>query len=139
MHAHLLSTQSVLNTFDTGFKSTQNRIEIKILVSSQLYNSSVSNSDQKHDSRLHLVFAEDFRLTHCLEFYSIICETETLGLSKNSLQEEAKRTIFFFVTTSLNVSFIWLSTSIGIVGLVYMITVNIISLELLTRTKVRDQ
>ena len=30
MHAHLLSTQSVLDTFDTGFESTRNRIEIKI-------------------------------------------------------------------------------------------------------------
>ena len=37
MHAHLLSAQSVLDTFDTGFKSTRNRIEIKILVSSQPY------------------------------------------------------------------------------------------------------
>ena len=37
MHAHLLSTQLVLDTFDTGFKSTRNRIEIKILVSSQTY------------------------------------------------------------------------------------------------------
>ena len=37
MHAHLLSTQSVLDTFDTGFRSTRNRIEVKILVSSQPY------------------------------------------------------------------------------------------------------
>ena len=37
MHAHLLSTQLVRDTFDTGFKSTQNRIEIKILVLSQPY------------------------------------------------------------------------------------------------------
>ena len=37
MHAHLLSTQLVLDTFDTGFKSTQNQIEIKFLVSFQSY------------------------------------------------------------------------------------------------------
>ena len=32
-----LSTQLVLDTFDTGFESSRNRIEIKILVSSQPY------------------------------------------------------------------------------------------------------
>ena len=45
MHAHLLSTQLVLDTFDTGFKSTQNRIEIKILVSSQPYHLNYCSRD----------------------------------------------------------------------------------------------
>ena len=56
---------------------------------------------------------------------------ETLGLSKNSLFVK-KITKYQFVTScSVNVSFISLSTSVTIVGLVYMIAMNIIRSSLL--------